>query len=111
MRGSILHIALLAGLAPAVLAAVPANAGSKGTAAFIGGAVVGAAVVGAISASHKAPKVVYAPGYVAPPPAYDPYWAGAMSPKPGITCYPAQQACYNAGGGYSKNWTWRIYAR
>jgi len=111
MKGLALGATLSLVAAQALLGGAPAQAGSKGTAAFIGGAVVGAAVVGAISASHNAPKVVYAPGYVPPPPAYDPVWAGAMSPKPGITCYPAQQACYNAGGGYSKNWTWRIYAR
>lgn len=101
----------------ALVAALPllaggAEAGSKGTAAFIGGAVVGGAIVGALSASQKHPKVIYAPGYEPyPPGGFDPAWGGAMSPKPGILCYPAQQACYNAGGGFSKNWTWRVYAR
>ena len=39
-----------------------------------------------------------------------PDWANAFSPK-GVTCYPAQQACYNKNGAYNANWTWKIYAK
>ena len=72
-------------------------------AAIIGGLVAGAVIGAAVSDTKTHPKQIY----VAPPP---PPRAQPFSPKSGITCYPAQQACYRYDGAYNSNWTWKIYA-
>jgi hypothetical protein len=74
--------------------------------AVIGGLIVGAAIGAAVSGAINQPKTIYVPA--APPPQP---WPKTYSPKPGITCYPAQQACYNVNGAYNANWTWKVYAR
>ncbi|MGH6864669.1 MAG: hypothetical protein ACREDO_00440, partial [Methyloceanibacter sp.] len=87
------------------LATAPVSARDK-TAAVVGGIIAGAAIGAAVSSSIDHPRKVYVPG----PPPPDP-WGRAFSPKPGIFCYPARRACYNARGIYSANWTYTIYAR
>lgn len=73
---------------------------------LVAGAVIGAAVAGA--ATHPAP--IYVNPKPPPPPKPNP-WQNAFAPKPGITCYPVQYACYNANGAYNANWTWKVYQR
>ncbi len=87
---------LLAASAAGALAlplAQPAAADSKTTAAIVAG-VAGVAIGAALSnhshhsnhaSSHK------------------------FSPQAGIECYDKQRACYHSDGGFSYNWTQRIY--
>jgi hypothetical protein len=90
-----------------------AKAKSSDTAAAIAGGIVGLGVGAALAKSQKHNTTIYVPGYVPPypPGGYDPYWGQIFKPAPEINCYPAQRACYNINGGYSKRWTWRIYQR
>jgi hypothetical protein len=83
----------------------PADAKSN-TGAIIGGLIVGAAVGAAVSSEINHSKKVY----VAQPPAPQP-WSKVFSPKPGVLCYPAQQACYNSAGAFSGYWTLQVYGR
>ncbi len=113
--GKISLNALLAGaLVPAVLAGSPNGAAAKNdkAGAFIGGLAIGGIVGSALSPKKTVVEKVYVPGYQPlPPPAYDQAWAGTFSPAPGVSCYPVQRACYLAGGAYSPQWTWQVYAR
>lgn len=76
------------------------------TGAIVGGIIAGAAVGAVVSSAINQPRIVYVP---APPPPQP--WPQTYSPKPGVNCYPAQRACYNASGAYNANWTYRVYAK
>ena len=80
----------------------PAPAGNN-AGAVAAGIIIGAAVGAAVSSDIKHKNKIYVPG--PPPPGQ------AFSPKPGVWCYPAQRACYNSGGAYAPNWTYKVYAR
>jgi hypothetical protein len=69
--------------------------------------VIGAAVAG----SAKHPDTIYVNPRPPPPPPGPNPWKNAFSPKPGVTCYPVQAACYNANGAFNANWTWKVYQR
>jgi hypothetical protein len=101
---------LVALLAAAVtlgsLSAPDPAAAKNNTGAIIGGLIAGAAIGAAVSSQIRQPKTVYVP--TPPPP--DP-WPKTYSPAPGITCYPAQRACYNVNGSYNGRWTYNVYAR
>ncbi|MCX5578867.1 hypothetical protein [Kaistia terrae] len=93
-------------VAPALLMAhsAPSEArNGQNTAAIIGG-IAGLAVGAAIADSANRNQNVYG---VPPPPSYRP--PAPFSPAGGVICYPDQRACYNNGGAYSSNWTWRVY--
>ena len=66
---------------------------------LIAGAVVGAAVASNVKHSNKI--------YVDKPKRNE--WNRSFSPKPGIHCYPAQQACYHKDGSYAANQTARVF--
>jgi hypothetical protein len=100
----------IAGLVCAVLSGTSAPAVAKDNAgAVVGGLIAGAVIGAAVASAVQHPKKIYV-NKPPPPPPPNP-WANAFSPKAGVTCYPAQQACYNAGGAYNANWTWKVYAR
>ena len=87
----------------AVPLGLPTEAGARNDAgAVAAGIIIGAAVGAAVSSDIKHKNRIYVPG---PPPPQ------GFSPKPGVWCYPAQRACYNANGAYAPNWTYKIYAR
>jgi hypothetical protein len=106
MRKSNLAPLVALAIVPALVfpASTPAQAKDGAGVALVGGLIAGAAIGAAISNSKKHPKTIYVQ---APPP---PPVAQPFSPKSGVTCYPAQQACYNLNGAYNANWTWKIYA-
>ncbi len=109
-----LKVLLAAALVPVALTGAQDGASAKGdkTGAFIGGLAIGGIVGSALSPKKTVVEKVYVPGYrPLPPPAYDQAWAGTFSPAPGVSCYPVQRACYLAGGAYSPQWTWNVYAR
>jgi hypothetical protein len=86
--------------------ALPGEAEARNDAgAVAAGLIIGAAVGAAVSSNIKHKNKVYVPG---PPP---PPSNTGFSPKPGVWCYPAQRACYNADGAYAPNWTYKVYAR
>lgn len=100
--------------------AAPAAAHNNVGAAIAAG-VLGLAV-GAAVAADGGPRdhVIYGPPpppFAPPPPGFDgPPPPPAYGPPPppffperGIACYPAQQACYQDGRGFSPWWTARIY--
>ena len=105
----------------ALSASPPAAQAKDGrNAALIAGAAIGAAALVAASRSHQ--SEYYQPYYgqppygVAPPPqpvyVPPPYHYQPMAvfhPYPGVTCYPAQRACYKANGNYSPTISSRIY--
>ena len=102
MKSTLLRLASMAVLAPALLIGSHTYApAASNTAAFIVGAAVGAAI-GSATLSNTV--------YVKPRPRRS-GWGATYSPKPGINCYPAQKACYKNNGAYAANWTWRVYAR
>jgi hypothetical protein len=108
MQPGFRHILAAALVAPALLLAHSAPGEAKdgrNTAAIIGG-IAGLAVGAAIADSANRNVVVYG---APPPPSYNP--PAPFSPAGGIICYPAQRACYNNGGAYSSNWTYRVYGR
>ncbi len=78
-------------------------------AAGLGGAIIGGAVVSAMSPTKTVTERVYVPAAAPPPPAAAP--PDGFSPGPGIVCYASQRACYTMGGGYNPQWTWQVYAR
>jgi hypothetical protein len=104
IRSTLAVIAAVMLAAAACSATTPVSAKSN-TGAIIGGLIVGAAVGAAVSSEIKHSNKVYV---ASPPP--DP-WGKSFSPKPGVFCYPAQRACYNASGAYNANWTWKVYTR
>ncbi|MEJ1933155.1 hypothetical protein WDZ92_23380 [Nostoc sp. NIES-2111] len=99
----------------------PAMAKDGRNAAIIAGVALGAAALAAASRSHQ--SEYYEPYYgrpvgVAPPPpgyayvpapAYGYSYSAVFRPYPGVTCYPAQRACYKANGNYSPTISGRIY--
>jgi len=102
--------AAVAGLLCAVISGTSTPAVAKNNAgAVVGGLLAGAVIGAAVASAVKHPKKIYV-NNPPPPPPPDP-WANAFSPKPSITCYPVQQACYNVNGAYNANWTWKVYAR
>jgi hypothetical protein len=107
MTPSRLRLAAVAGCALATASlGVTSEAPAKSNAgAVAAGIIVGAAVGAAVSSNIKHNNRVYVPG---PPP---PPSNKGFSPKPGVWCYPAQRACYNADGAYAPNWTYKVYAR
>jgi hypothetical protein len=108
MQTLIRRLAAVAVLAPALLVAAgqPGQAkDGRNTAAILGG-IAGLAVGAAIADSANRNHDIYG---APPPPAYRP--PAPFSPAGGIICYPEQRACYNNGGAYSGNWTWRVYGR
>jgi hypothetical protein len=90
-----------------------ASAKNKDVEAAIAAGVVGIAVGAALSHKHHHSPQVYYPGYQPPyaPGGYNPYFARAFSPAPGVMCYDAQRACYDADGTFSNKWMRRIYGR
>jgi hypothetical protein len=79
--------------------------------AVIGGLVAGAVIGAAVAGSAKHPDTIYVNPRPPPPPPGPNPWKNAFSPKPGVTCYPVQAACYNANGAFNANWTWKVYQR
>jgi hypothetical protein len=106
MTFRIRHALAAALLATALLMAhaAPSEAKDGRNAAAIIGGIAGLAVGAAIADSANRNPNVYGPP---PPPAYNP--PPPFSPATGIICYPAQRACYNNGGAYNSNWTYRVY--
>jgi len=88
----------------------PALAKNNNAGAVIGGLVAGAVIGAAVAGAASHPNNIYVNPKPPPPPKPDP-WRNAFAPKPGITCYPVQYACYNANGAYNANWTWKVYQR
>jgi hypothetical protein len=76
------------------------------TRAAIGGAIVGGAIVSALS-----PRKVIVEKNVYVPPAPPPSPGDSFTPAAGIVCYTGQRACYTIGGGYNPQWTWSVFAR
>lgn len=74
---------------------------------ILGGALIGGAIVAAVSPRKTVTNTVYVP-VPAPPPAPGP---DGFMPTPGVYCYAVQRACYTVGGGYNPQWTWQVYAR
>ena len=66
---------------------------------LIAGAVVGAAVASSVKHSSNI--------YVGKPKRND--WNRSFSPKKGVNCYPAQQACYFKDGSYAANQTAKVF--
>jgi hypothetical protein len=94
----------LAAMLAAVPLALPVEAEARNDAgAVAAGIIIGAAVGAAVSSDIKHKNKIYVPGPPKP--------AQAFSPKPGVWCYPAQRACYKAGGAYAANWTYKVYGR
>lgn len=85
IRIAALGAALVAGLAQ------PA-ASNDATAAAIAAGVAGIAVGAALANQHHHSH----PG-------------GHFSPKPGVTCYNKQRACYHDDGSFAANATWEYY--
>jgi len=106
MNSTIRNLAAAALLAPAFLLAqgAPGEAKNGQNAAAIIGGIAGLAVGAAIADSANRNNDIYG---APPPPSYRP--PAPFSPAGGVICYPDQRACYNNGGAYSGNWTWRIY--
>lgn len=109
MRFSSRRLVLTLALAPVSLASLPAQA--KDLDAAIAGGIIGLAAGAALSHHHHHDNNIYYPGYAPPyaPGGYGPYYGQSFSPNPGIICYPAQRACYNAGGDFAGKWTNRIF--
>ena len=102
---NLLAAALIApGLLMVHTAPSEAKNGNKGAAVAAG--IIGLAVGAAIADSNNRNRDVYG---APPPPAYRP--PAPFSPTGGVICYPDQRACYNNGGAYNGNWTWRVYGR
>jgi hypothetical protein len=89
----------------------PAMAKNNNAGAVIGGLVAGAVIGAAVAGSAKHPDTIYVNPRPPPPPPGPNPWKNAFSPKPGVTCYPVQAACYNANGAFNANWTWKVYQR
>jgi hypothetical protein len=108
MKLRIRHALAAALLAPALLMAqsAPGEAKDGRNAAAIIGGIAGLAVGAAIADNANRNYDVYG---APPPPSYRP--PAPFSPSGGIICYPDQRACYNNGGAYNSNWTWRVYGR
>ncbi|WP_018185317.1 hypothetical protein [Kaistia granuli] len=108
MNSTIRNLAALALLAPALLLAqgAPSQAKDGRNSAAILGGLAGLAVGAAIADSANRNRDIYG---APPPPAYRP--PAPFSPAGGVICYPEQRACYNNGGAYNGNWTWRVYGR
>ncbi|MBN9021678.1 MAG: hypothetical protein J0H08_06220 [Rhizobiales bacterium] len=113
MLRSTLGAAMVAALAVGgTLGTSPAAfAKNNNTGAVIGGLVAGAVIGAAVAGSAKQPDTIYVNPRPPPPPPGPNPWKNAFSPKPGVTCYPVQHACYNANGAYNANWTWKVYQR
>jgi hypothetical protein len=103
-------IAALASATGAVGTSVPAAAKNNNTGAVVGGLIAGAVIGAAVAGAASHPSNIYVNPRPPPPPKPDP-WSNAFSPKPGISCYPTQKACYNANGAYNANWTWKVYQK
>lgn len=98
MTGSRLNVhfvrpAAVAAAALLVLAA-PAAANNKDVAAAVAAGVVGVAI-GAALADH--------------PKHHGHKHRDRFSPKPGVTCYDYQAACYHDDGSLASNMTWEVY--
>lgn len=124
LSGALLGAALLmAGTGPG-----SANNGNNGAAiaAGITGLAVGT-MIGAAVATPRDP-VIYGPPppYYPPPPGYrppppppgyrppppPPPVGAPFSPARNIMCYPARRTCMNTAlGGYSGDWTYRVFGR
>jgi hypothetical protein len=89
MRGltriAVMAVALGTGFAQPAL---PNDATAAAIAAGIAGVAVGAAISNHHHHNH--------PG-------------GHFSPKPGVTCYNKQRACYHDDGSFAANATWEYY--
>ena len=85
---------LVVALAAALLLgqAVPAGANDDAAAALAAG-VIGAAI-GASLADHAHHHHKH---------------KNQFSPKPGITCYDREAACYHDNGGFAGKMTWEVY--
>lgn len=117
------RVALVLGCVVAIVMPDPRPVQAKDgrNAAIIAGVAIGAAALAAASRSHQ--SEYYQPYYaqpvgVAPPPpgyAYAPVqdygyqYSAAFHPYPGVTCYPAQRACFKGNGSYSPTISSRIY--
>jgi hypothetical protein len=104
-------IAVLLSTAGSIGTSVPAAAANNNTGAVVGGLVAGAIIGAAVAGSVNHPANIYVNPKPPPPPPGPNPWKNAFSPKPGITCYPVQKACYNNNGAYNANWTWKVYSK
>lgn len=66
------------------------------------GLAVGAAIVDDSERRHEVYGPPVTPYYASPRP---------FSPHYGVSCFPAQRACYHDEGGFSAHWTHRVYGR
>jgi hypothetical protein len=107
MKRILLNVSVIAAMSSALLFTEARPAPADSTGAAIAGGIVGLAVGAALSKKQKHTTVIYAPGYQPPypPGTYPNAWAQFFSPKPGVTCYPIQRACYDARGAYNPKWT------
>ncbi|MBP7001034.1 hypothetical protein [Amaricoccus sp.] len=80
--------ALAAALTVQIQPAYPNDATAAAIAAGIAGVAVGAAIANHHHHSH--------PG-------------GHFTPKPGVTCYNKQRACYHDDGSFAANATWEYF--
>lgn len=91
-RPSFRGIAVLASSALLTLASpVAAN---NDVAAAVAAGVVGVAIGASLADHHKHHGHKY---------------DGTFSPKPGVTCYDRQRACYKNDGSFASNMTWEFY--
>ncbi len=84
--------ALLAALGTAAPAAAHNHTGDA-IAAGVVGAAIGAALANSAHRSHERER------------SSSHHW----SPKPGVTCYDRQAACYHNDGSFAAHMTWEIY--
>jgi hypothetical protein len=110
LGGCLTGVALAAMAAAGTLAAPPAAHAKNGVNAAIAGALIGAAVGAAVSESQRQPRQI-----IVDDNDYAPVYRGgryaSYSPKPGVICYPVQQACYKANGTFAANASWQEFGR
>jgi len=116
MRGSrigavaVAALVALGGIAGVETPALAKDNKNNNAGAVVGGLIAGAVIGAAVASSTNHSKTIYVNPTPPPPPRPDP-WHNAFTPKPGVTCYPVQHACYNGNGAYNANWTWKVYQR
>jgi hypothetical protein len=85
----------LAALAAAALMAFASPAAANNdVAAAVAAGIVGVAIGASLSDHHKHKNHKH---------------NGQFSPKPGVTCYDRQRACYKNDGSFASNMTWEFY--
>lgn len=82
---------------------------SSAYAHHFGGGAIAAGIIG-LAVGAAVDNAVHRDEYVYGPPR-PVYRAGTpFSPHFNVMCYPAQRACYNNGGYYNPNWSYRVFA-